>query len=156
MRRLGVAVCVLLGRRHCTRSQDAVGTHVGVRSRRTVASGATGRRITAIFALLTVVLTVGAASCRAPPFGSIFGAVYGVAMPLTLHWHRWCIFFCGTTVSSAAATVFYSGDYMLLDVVLVGNQGSTVAQQWVITQHTPSASIVSIDNALRIDARAVL
>jgi len=50
MRRLGVAVCVLLGRRHCTRSQDAVGTHVGVRSRRTVASGATGRRITAIFA----------------------------------------------------------------------------------------------------------
>jgi len=67
MRRLGVAVCVLLGRRHCTRSQDAVGTHVGVRSRRTVASGATGRRITAIFALLTVVLTVGAASCRAPP-----------------------------------------------------------------------------------------
>jgi len=109
MRRLGVAVCVLLGRRHCTRSQDAVGTHVGVRSRRTVASGATGRRITAIFALLTVVLTVGAASCRAPPFGSIFGAVYGVAMPLTLHWHRWCIFFCGTTVSSAAATAFYSG-----------------------------------------------
>jgi len=83
-------------------------------------------------------------------------AVYGVAMPLTLHWHRWCIFFCGTTVSSAAATAFYSGDYMLLDVVLVGNQGSTVAQQWVITQHTPSASIVSIDNALRIDARAVL
>lgn len=51
-------MCVLLGRRHCTRSQDAVGTHVGVRSRRTVASGATGRRITAIFALLTVVLTL--------------------------------------------------------------------------------------------------
>jgi len=28
---------------------------------------------------------------------------------------------------------------------LVGDQGSTVAQQWEITQHTPSVSIVSID-----------
>jgi len=45
-----------------------VGTHVGVRSRRTVASGATGRRITAIFALLfellvCVALVVFAATC---------------------------------------------------------------------------------------------